>query len=70
MCHDTHTEINGDNYYFYNNANRNLKGTDRQTKQFVNKVLKTRYIGFVPSERHTHGRVTVEYAIVGELFSR
>jgi hypothetical protein len=27
MCHAIHTEINGDNYYFYNNANRKWKGT-------------------------------------------
>ena len=43
--------------------------TDKQ-KQFVNKVLKTRYSVFAPSVRHPHGRIIVGYAIVGELFSR
>ena len=46
------------------------KGRKEKQKQFVNEVLKTTYIGFAPSGRHPHDRITVGYAIVGELFNR
>jgi hypothetical protein len=46
------------------------KGRTDKQKQYVNEVLKTRNIGFAASGRHTHGRIIVGYAIVGELFSR
>lgn len=49
--------------------NETEKGRTDKQKQFVNKVLMTRYIGFAPSRRHPHGRITVGFAIVGELFS-
>jgi hypothetical protein len=46
------------------------KGRTDKQKQFVDNVLKTRHTGFAPSVQHPHERITVGYAIVGELFSR
>jgi hypothetical protein len=48
--------------------NETEKGRTDKQKQFVNKVLKTRYIGFAPSGRHLHGHITVGYTVFGELF--